>query len=178
MTAEASPKRQLLWGLLMLLVVLFGLCTVFAAVVTAAQAWQESAETHWPQVTARVDTCGMQRVSTGQRRNLYLRCRLSYQVGDEQHATNIYSATFPPREDAQYPPNQMAPFEQWLNAHPAGTAVEVRYDPANDTKIVLLSDPMPRGGLRTQSNLKLLGFFCAGFVLLFFVARITKPPVA
>jgi hypothetical protein len=56
MTMATAQKRPSMWlGLLMLLVVLLGLCTIFATVVTVAEAWQEHAQARWPQVTARVD---------------------------------------------------------------------------------------------------------------------------
>ena len=52
---------------LAVLVALSGLCTIFVSVVTAAQAWQEYAQARWPEVTARVDSCGMERTSSGRR---------------------------------------------------------------------------------------------------------------
>jgi hypothetical protein len=42
-----------------LLVVFSGLCTIFVLVATAAQAWQEHAQARWPEVTARVEKCGL-----------------------------------------------------------------------------------------------------------------------
>jgi len=55
MTTEAAPKGQLMYLGLAVLVLLSGLCTIFASVVTAAQAWQEHAQARWPEVTGRVD---------------------------------------------------------------------------------------------------------------------------
>jgi hypothetical protein len=53
--SDPAPKGQLMWLGLMMLVALSGLCTIFASVVTAAQARQEHAQARWPEVTARVD---------------------------------------------------------------------------------------------------------------------------
>jgi hypothetical protein len=41
MTTGTVPKGPLLWLGLMVLVILFGQCTIFASVVTVAQDWQE-----------------------------------------------------------------------------------------------------------------------------------------
>lgn len=77
MTAEMGPKGRLMWLGLIVLVAFSGLCTIFAAVVTAAQAWQEHTQ-RWPEVTARVERCGLNQTSSGRREKYYIRCRLSY----------------------------------------------------------------------------------------------------
>jgi hypothetical protein len=174
MTTGTVQKGPLMWLGLAVLVVLFGLCTIFASVVTVAQAWQEHRQAQWPEVTARVDRCGLNRTSSGRRQNFYIRCRLSYAAGAEQYATNIYSGNVPSPEIWQYPPNQIAPFEEWVNDHPQGTPIVVRYDPADHSKIVLVADNMPGGGPRTPNNVKLLEFFAGGFLVLLTIARITR----
>jgi hypothetical protein len=174
-TMGTVQKGPLVWLGLVVLVVLFGLCTVFASVATVAQAWQEHFQARWPEVTARVDECGLRRTSTGRREGFYIRCRLSYAVGTEQHATNIYSRNVPSPEVWQYPPNQIAPYEAWVNDHPEGTPMVVRYDPANHTKIVQEADHVPSGGPRTPNNVKLLEFMGGSFLVLLTIARITRP---
>lgn len=153
-----------------------GLCTVFALVVTVAQAWQEHVQARWPEVTARVDDCGLTRSSTRQRGMYYICCRVSYAVGAEQHAAKIYSSSVPSREVWQYPPNQIAPYEDWVNAHRHGTPIVVRYDPANHAKIALVTTDMPRGGPHTPHNVQLLVVCAGGFLVLLTLARITRPP--
>jgi Protein of unknown function (DUF3592) len=175
MTTETAQKGPLMWLGLIMLVLLFGLCTVFASVVTAAQAWQEHAQTRWPEVTGRVDNCGLIRTSSNEGRKFYIACRLSYAVGAEQHERNIHSMNFPAPEIWQYPPNQGAPFVDWVNAHPDGTPMVVRYDPANHANAVLATDNMPGGGLRTSSNVKQVEFWAGGFLVLLAIARITRP---
>jgi hypothetical protein len=176
MTMGTVKKSPSLWlGLLMLLVALLGLCTIFAAVVTVAEAWQEHAQARWPQVTARVDECVLTRTSTGQRQKFYIRCRLSYAVGAERNVAKIYSSTVPSPDVWQYPPNQIAPFEQWVDEHPPGTPIVVRYDPSHHTKVLLVGNYMPRGGPRTPNNVKLLEFFAGSFLVLLTIARIGRP---
>jgi len=51
--------RGLIVLLLAALGVTAGLCTVFALVVTTAQAWQEHSHTEWPEARASVQTCGV-----------------------------------------------------------------------------------------------------------------------
>jgi hypothetical protein len=176
MTMATVRKGPSLWlGLLMLLVALLGLCTIFASVITAIEAWQARAQARWPEVTARVDECGLSRTSTGRREGFYIRCRLSYAAGAERNVAKIYSRTVPSADVWQYPPNQIAPFEQWVNEHPPGTPVVVRYDPANHAKVVLLANYMPNGGPRTPSNVKLSEFFAGSFLVLLTIARFRRP---
>jgi hypothetical protein len=175
MTTGTAQKGSFMWAGLILLVILFGLCTIFASVVTVAQAWQEHFQARWPEVTARVDECGLNRTSSGRREKFYIDCRLSYAVGAEQFATNIYSTSVPSPEIWQYPPNQIAPFEEWVNDHPQGTPIVMHYDPANPTKVVQVADNMPRGGPRTPNNLKLLEILAGSFLVLLILARVTRP---
>jgi hypothetical protein len=175
MTTRTAQKSPLIWLGLIMLVLLFGLCTIFASVVTAVQAWQEHTQTRWPEVTAHVDVCSLNRTSSNGGRKFYIGCRLSYAVGVEQHAANVYSRNVPSPEIWQYPPNQIAPFEEWVNKHPDGTPIVVRYDPADHTKVVLATDNMPGGGLRTSSNVEQLEFFAGGFLVLLLIAGFTRP---
>jgi hypothetical protein len=175
MTTGTEQKGPLMWAGLMVLVLFLGLCTVFASVVTVAQAWQEHLQARWPEVAARVDECGLQRSSSGRREKFHIRCRLKYAVGAEQYATNIYSRNVPSPEIWQYPPNQIAPFEEWVNNHPPGKSIVVRYDPAKHTKVVLVATNMPGGGPRTPSNVKLLEVCAGSFLVLLTIARITRP---
>jgi Protein of unknown function (DUF3592) len=176
MTTEDATKRQVAWrGIAALLGVFAGLCTIFALVVTVAETWQEHAEAQWPETTARVDLCYLHQTSTLRRDRYYIDCRLSYAVGTEQIAANAYSAQVPSREVPQYPPNQIGPLEDWVNRHPPGTEMEVRYDPAKPSKMILVATDMPRaGGPHPASDLKLLGFFAASSVLLLSITRVWR----
>ena len=159
----------------MLLAVFFGLCSLFALVVTALEAWQEHHQARWPEVTAHVAECGLKRPSSGRRNTFYIRCRLTYAVDREEYTANLYSRNVPPPDVWQYPPNQIAPFEAWVNRHPRGTPMVVRYNPADHAKIVSVEANMPGNGPKTASNVKVLGFFAGGFLVLFTIARITRP---
>lgn len=175
MTSGTVQKGPLLWVGLGVMVVFLGLCTVFALVVTVAEAWQEHRQAQWPEVTVRVDECGLVQTSSGRRGYFYIRCRLLYAVGDEEHELDIYSRNVPSREIWQYPSDQIAPFEEWVNDHPTETPMAVRYNPANHAKIALVEGNMPGSRPRTANNLKLLEFLAASFLVLLTIARITRP---
>lgn len=177
MTTETATNPIVEWlrrirpGLT-LLAVFFGLCTIFAGVVTAANAIQERTEAGWPKATATVDSIDMVKTSSGARQ-YYIRCRLKFIADTQQIVTKIYSRNVPPAEVSQYPPNQIGPFIDWVNAHPPGTQILVRYDPAQPTKAVLAEDYMPMGGPQTPNNIKLTEFVTAGFLFLMIVVRAT-----
>jgi hypothetical protein len=179
-TTEMMAKRLLIWSIVALLAAFTALCTVFALIVTAVQAWQEHTQAQWPAVTAYVGNCGLQQGSAVKRQSYYrIRCHLNYSVNAEQLGTNVYSSSVPSREVWQYPRNQIAPLEQWVNDHPAGTPIEVRYDPGNHGKVVLVSTYLPPlGGPRTPSNLKLLAICAVSFLALLTIARFGRPPSA
>jgi hypothetical protein len=151
------------------------LCTVFALVVTCAQAWQEHQQKSWPVVTATVDACEARRNSTRGRHRLYIDCTFTYAVHGEINTAELYSGYFYAPEVPQYPANQGAPFYDWLDRHPKGTPIAVRYNPANHSKIVIDSDFYPGGGSRTHDNLTLLAFFGILFLVSFTVAKILIP---
>jgi hypothetical protein len=175
MTKGTVQQGPLMWLGLAVLVLFFGLSMIFVSVVTAVQAWQEHAQARWPEVTAHADECGLSRTSSGRREKFYIRCRLSYAVGAEQHATNVYSSNVPSPEIWQYPPNQIAPFQKWVDQHPQGTPIVLRYNPADHTKVMLVAANMPNGGPRTPNNVKFLEFVAGSFLVLLTIARITRP---
>ena len=175
MTNGAAPRNSLLWVGLAVLVVLSGLCSIFALVVTVAEAWQERAEAGWPEATAQVVRCSLDRSSTGQRKRLHIHCRLSYAAGTEPSVANVYSRYVPMPDVWQYPPNQIEPFAAWVDEHPPGTPIAVRYDPVNHQKVVLPGDSMPGGGPRTPDNVKVLELFAGSFFVLLALAAITRP---
>lgn len=166
MTTGTSAIGKLAWLGLVVLVLLFGLCMIFASVTTVAQAWQERLQAQWPQVTASVDRCAMLKTSAGRKR-FYIDCRLSYAVGTEQNTATVYSIWVYPSTNG--------PLAEWVDEHPQGTPILVRYDPADHTKVIQIAPLMPGGGVRTPSNIKLLEFFAAGFLVLALIARLTRP---
>jgi Protein of unknown function (DUF3592) len=171
MPTETAPKTQLMRRTLGALVVFSGLCTVFALVVTAAQAWHEHNQERWPEVTAHVDTCGLEPTSSGEK-IYHIRCRLSYVVGGEQNVTTVLSMNVSSLGVWQHPRNQIGPLEQWIDEHPPGAPILVRYDPASHTEVVTTDKLV--GGPHTQSNIKVFEACAVSFVILLAIARITR----
>jgi len=97
-TTRLSPKTQSMWrGLVALMGLFAGLCTIFAFFVTVAEAWQERAQAQWPEATARIERCGLHPTSTGRRDRYYIDCRLGYVVSIGRSAP---SGSFAQRSDS------------------------------------------------------------------------------
>ena len=176
MTTGGVTKRQVLWrGFAAVLGLFAGLCTIFALVVTGVEAWREHAQAQWPEVTARVQRCGVV-LYTRKPENYRIECRITYPAGADEVATAVYSLTTPaPRRVlGKHPAAQVELLEDWAEEHAEGTPMAVHYDPANHWKAVLVTTNMPLGGPRTPANLKLLEFFAAACVVLLTIARITR----
>jgi len=149
-----TSKLQLIMrATLGVLVILSGLCTIVVSVGTAVQAWQEHAQEKWPEVTAHVDSCELEQVSDGGQK-CHISCRLSYAVGPERNVATVSSRNAPSRGVWQYPRNQIRPLEEWIEAHPPGTPISLRYDPAKHTEVVAMDKLI--GGTHTQGNIRCL----------------------
>jgi Protein of unknown function (DUF3592) len=169
-------RHPVLFPISGVLVFFLGLCTLFVLVATGVQAWQEHAQSQWPQAMAMVDKCEIRPTSTKQRHQYYIRCQLRYELGFEQLAARVYSASVPAREVAQYPPNQIVTLEDWVSEHPPRTPIGIRYDPSNHLRIVLATNDMPpRPGPKTPNNLKLLAGVSIGFLVVLIINRLTRP---
>jgi Protein of unknown function (DUF3592) len=168
-------RRGLLVAVLLLLGLTAGLCTIFASVVTAAEAWVESAQAKWPEATASIEKCGLE-LYTHMPEAYWIDCSITYPVRGEEISSQVHSHSTPaPRRVVwQYPPQQFEKMQAWVDEHPEGTPMVVHYDPRNPRKAVLVTSDMPLAGPRTPANLKLLGFFAASCAVLFALARITR----
>jgi hypothetical protein len=176
MATQGVTKGKVLWrGIAAMLGFFCGLCAVFALVVTSAQAWQEHAQSQWPEVPARVQKCALVLYSY-KAESYRIECRISYVLGADEVATKIYSRPTPaPRRVlGPHPAAQVEQMEDWINEHSEGTLIVVRYDPASHTKAILATTDMPLAGPQTPNNLKLLGFFAAACVLLLTISRFTR----
>jgi hypothetical protein len=182
-TIDGQPSLPKWRRYVMFLASFFGLfaalCTVFALVVTAAEGWVEHAQAQWPTATARVQRCGLD-VYTYKSQAYWVDCSLSYTVRGEDIVSHVHSRTIPDprRVKWQYPTGQLELLQDWVDEHPEGTPIVVRYDPANHKKAVLVTTDMPLGGPRTPNNLRLLGFFAVSAVVLLAIARIARPRTA
>jgi hypothetical protein len=179
MTMQGAQKRGLQASVVVATGVLGlfgGLCTLFALVVTTAQAWQERAEAGWPQTTAQVRQCSLEIYS--HRHKLYwINCSIRYQVHGREVVSTVHSLSTPAPERViwESSPGIFGNMQDWVDQHPEGSSIRVHYDPAHPEKAVQVETDMPRGGPQTQNNLKLLEFFAASFVVMVIVARMARP---
>lgn len=181
MISVAEPVNPPKWRRLVVFIAGFlgiwaGLCTLIALLVTAAQAWQEYTQARWPEASATVQRCGLD-IYTYRSGAYWINCNIRYEVHGEEILSRVHSLTIrsPRRLIVQYPPGQFDRMQEWVDAHPEGTPIRVRYDPANHGKAVLVDTDMPRGGPQTPSNLKLLEFFAATCAVLVTIARMARP---
>ena len=186
MTTTGMSKTPAGWrGWLLLLAGFFGLfaglCTVFALVVTVAEAWVEHPQAQWPQATARVQRCGLD-VYTHNPETYWIDCSVRYTVRGEDIVSHVHSHSTPaPRRVMWEYPDPAVRFDQmqeWVDQHPEGTPIAVHYDPANHKKAVLVTTDMPLGGPRTPGNLKLLRFCALSSAVLLTIARVARPRTA
>lgn len=64
--------------------------------------------------------------------------------------------------------------DRWVNNHPTGSTVVVRYDPAQPKTAILARDDMPYGGSRTPGNLRVVETFSIGCVSLLAIAMLLR----
>jgi len=177
MTTEAAPNSKLtLQGFVGLMGVFFGLCTIFALLVTAAEAWQEHRQAQWPEATARIQRCSVETHYSQRREYVQIECRISYLVGNEEIVTHVRSRSTASSRRAlwEYPAEQAGRMQEWVDAHRQGALTAVHYDPANHKNAALVATDMPLGGPRTPSNLKLLTIAAIACAVFLTIARLMR----
>ncbi|MGA3091154.1 MAG: DUF3592 domain-containing protein [Terriglobales bacterium] len=156
----SETKRPPRWtGILQLCGCFAALCSLFSLIVTAGVAWQEYSETHWPEATATIRQCYVERASRHSTSNI-IDCRIVYPVGNETVMSSVRSGSWPAPEKViwEFHPGQAQAMSDkmqgWVEAHPQGTTIAVRYNPASHAKAALVTTDMPIGGARTPGNVQ------------------------
>jgi hypothetical protein len=169
--AGRSGKQPGVQGLVGVLTLLFGIGTIFVLVVSVSDAWREHTQRGWPEATATIRQCSVERYIPLSRRNRapvwHIECRISYRAGSDPIETQIRSGSLG-TPLAGGSPEEM---RTWVAAHPRGGTITVHYDPGEPRTAVLTETDMPAAGPRTPSNLKLLLIAAAGFLGLMMLAR-------
>jgi hypothetical protein len=171
------PKwRRLVLALTGFFCLFSGLCAVFLLAVTAALAWQDHAYAQWPQATAQVVRCGLNPYPPDPK---YYRidCSVRYSAGEEEIVSHVYSRTTPDPGHIiwEYPKQRFERLQNWVDAHPKGTAIAVHYNPTNHRTVVLVVTDMPLGGSQTSGSLRLLEVAATSFLVLLAITRIMMP---
>ena len=123
-------------------------CALFLLVVTAGVAWQEYCERHWPQTTATIQRCSLEEVAETPPSNLIdsrIDCQIAYVVGARTVMSRVRSVTAPAPEKViwEFHSGQakgiLSKMQEWVQAHPPGSAIVVHYDPANHARAALVA---------------------------------------
>jgi hypothetical protein len=137
MASPSRPTRITVPGLIGLMGLFAGLCTAFILVVTVG-AWREHAQESWPEVRATIERCSVDlRYFNGPADpdpTWRIECRIGFRTETDQIKTTIHSGH-------RSNPSQGYPelMNQWVNDHPSGSQIVVRYAP-DDHKTVILSE--------------------------------------
>jgi hypothetical protein len=150
----------------------FGLCTIFALVVTVGQGWIEHSQQSWPEATATITDCDVvpyYRYDRNRSGILLIECKIRYLAGDNSVETKLRSASSTSQ-------SQILLMNQWVNDHEPGSSIAIRYNPRFPQKAVLTVTDMPLSGPHTPNNLKLLLFAAISCIFLLAVARFMRAP--
>jgi hypothetical protein len=155
-------------GILGLLGLIAGACTIFALVASIADAWREHAQQSWPEASATIQRCTVDPYrpfrSGGRSIVWHIECRIAYLADGGEIATRIRSRSSSSGSD-------IASMHRWVAGHPRGSSIAVRYDPDNHSIAVLTETDMPYAGPRTPNNLRLLMIAAISCVVLLTIAR-------
>jgi len=165
MPANGTPAiRTTGRGFVMLAGVFFAVCTAFAALITATEAWQEHVQARWPAATAQIKSCKVD-FAYSEEKHAYIVCFIQVFAERQTIETMVTSrkARAPDEVLFQWPKHQVGEMEMqsWVDNHPQGTSIQVHYDLAKAAKVVLVNADMPLGDARTPGNLRILGIFSA-----------------
>jgi len=155
-------------GMVALLALFAGLCTIFVLIVTVSDGWREHTQQSWPAVVATIEHCRVDQHIPLDRRNRgpvwYVKCSINYLASGSSIETSIRS-----RSTGSGWGGHLSLMRQWVAEHPPDSRMDVHYDPADPKIAILTSTDMPDAGPRSPNNLKLLliaSVACLCFVLI------------
>lgn len=155
-------------GMFGFLGLLMGLFATFALVAAAVDWRDETAQAHWPLVSALIDRGDVTTWRRAQSNGGGMTWKLDYRVrfdvnGQEQIAPlTAPSAT----SDAQG-----AELQSWAARHRRGGHIDVRYDPSRPSRAVFASADVPNAGPRRNSDLVLAMVFAVASAGLLALAK-------
>jgi hypothetical protein len=148
-------------GLIGLLGLFAGLCTIFALLATIADAWREHVQQGWPAPTATISAL-LARSVTSETGDLLARC-LRHRICGKRRRNQVEDQL------AQHCGGCGDPRRA---KHGRGSAMEIHYDPADGKKAVLTTTDMPEAGPRTPNNVRLLLIAFVACVVMLTTARL------
>lgn len=162
---SSTTRRTTLSGAVGLLGLVAGLCAIFALFFTVSDWRDETAQAHWPVVSASIERGDVDQHrafrSDGGGTYWQLRYRVRYQAEGEQVAT-LGSRSARSEEE-------VAKLRAWAAQHRRGGHIDVRYDPSQPSRAVFASAEVPGAGPRAPADLQLLliaAAVCVGLLAL------------
>jgi hypothetical protein len=151
-------------GLIGLLGLFAGLCTIFALVATIADAWREHVQQGWPASTATIQRCSLDPYLRKRVTYWHVACDIGYLANGEETKSRVSS-----RNTAGVA--EIHAMNRWIAEHGRGSAMEIHYDLADGKKAVLPTTDMPEAGPRTPNNVRLLLIAFVACVVMLTTAR-------
>ena len=165
MQIESNDTRVSGWrGWVALFGFFLGLCSLFALVVTIGESWYEYAQSKWVVTTARIQQCQLEDLQDRDESSVGISCRIGFAVNGDEMVAQVWSRSMRPDQDGY--------IQDWLEAHPDGSAITARYNPANPKKVALVTTDARLWGPHTPENLRLLGLFAAASLMTIAIARV------
>ena len=175
MTTNAQSTtnwRHLTRGIVTLLGIFAGLCTVFALLVSVGEAWQQHVRQSWPETTATIKSCDVGPYVTWRKNagaSQVIDCRIHYVIDDKVIETRLLSRSAVAASVIQ----QMV---DWANDHAPGSSIAIRYDPQKYNRAIpAITTDMPYGGSTTPNNLRVVRMFSILCVVLLAISWMLRP---
>ncbi len=171
--AQPERTRITIRGLIGLLALFAALCTAFLLVVTAAVAWHEHVQASWPEALATIERCSVDlRYYEGPNDpdpTWWIECQIRFRTDTGEVKSTIHSGHR--SNPARGYPEVM---NQWVDDHPSGSRIIVRYDPKDFKTVVPAQDYLPNGEPKTRFNLislMIVSISCFGLLIIAKILR-------
>jgi len=135
LSADQPTPRMKVSGIVLLLGLFAGLCSIFAGVATLVDWYSEATERSWPVISAVVDHAELHASPRehGSRTIWTLRYRAHYILDGTPHAAALMSRAAFSWADAER-------LQDWAEQHGKGSEIDIRYDPSRDGRAAFASD--------------------------------------
>jgi uncharacterized protein DUF3592 len=170
-TSPWISKQSTLDGVMTLCGYLGVLCALFAAGATVADRSAERERAAWPQATAVVQRCDVERVYSRMRNaggpQWHIQCNGRITIDEKPVGVSF-------RSHGVSRAGEVEEMRRWVQRHHAGTSIPVRYDPDRPRSAVAEPSSMPYSGSRVADDETLALIFAAGGALLLLGGRVVR----
>jgi hypothetical protein len=173
MASPSRTTRLTLPGLIGFFGLFAGLCTAFILVITVGVAWREHAQESWPEASATIERCSVDLKyldgPSDPDPTWWIECRIGFRTETDRIETTIHSGH-------RSNPSQGYPelMDQWVDDHPSGSQIVVRYSPSDHKTAIPSRDYLPNGEPKTGYNLKFLMICFIACICLLVMAKLLR----